>query len=413
MLPTTNTQINIRLPLSFIIFSLFSFLAAVIILTFQTDAIIQNTWRIPAIWMAAHLFIIGWALMIAMGVMYQLVPVVFLTSIWSEKLGFIQFGVTAIGITIFSITLGLFPKYALVGGLLTFIGILLFFIQMGITIRRQVSKNIITLFVGSALFYLFLTICIGIVLAWNLFDGFLGSSFSAFLKTHILFGISGWFTLLIIGFSYKLVPMFSLSHGFSMSLSPFVYITYNIGLALQVSSFFLENHFLFQLSILFLTIGFAIFTWHMKLILTKRIKKRLDRPFQFAILAIGIGLGIHVSVFIFSFFENFSTIFSNLIILFLIGWILFSIIGYLLKIVPFLWWTFKYSESVGKSDVPNLKEMISDRGSNLLFALLIASLIGFCLSFIFTYTLFLWLGLALILLTAILFIFNIIYILKR
>jgi hypothetical protein len=39
--------------------------------------------------------------MVAMGSIYQLVPVAFLTKIWNEKFGFIQFFVTALGIAAF------------------------------------------------------------------------------------------------------------------------------------------------------------------------------------------------------------------------------------------------------------------------------------------------------------------------
>ncbi|KPC97775.1 hypothetical protein LR69_03976 [Geobacillus sp. BCO2] len=50
--------------------------------------------------------------MTAMGAMYQLVPVAFLTPIWSERLGFWQFAVTAVGIVAFAVSLAAAPKRA-------------------------------------------------------------------------------------------------------------------------------------------------------------------------------------------------------------------------------------------------------------------------------------------------------------
>src|SRR5690606_37726380 len=100
--PSTSNETNIKLPFSFIIFSMIALIGSQALLLFHGDFIINGRFRVPAIWSAAHLFILGWALMVAMGAMYQLVPVAFLTPIWNEKFGFIQFGVTALGILIFA-----------------------------------------------------------------------------------------------------------------------------------------------------------------------------------------------------------------------------------------------------------------------------------------------------------------------
>ncbi|HBI04317.1 MAG TPA: hypothetical protein DDY49_09850, partial [Paenibacillaceae bacterium] len=45
--------------------------------------------------------------------------------------------------------------------------------------------------------------------------------------------------------------------------------------------------------------------------------------------------------------------------LYLLTWIGFSLFGYLYKIVPFLWWTYKYSNEIGKKTVPSLKDMMN------------------------------------------------------
>src|SRR5699024_9622618 len=65
-----------------------------------------------------------------------------------------------------------------------------------------------------------------------------------------------------------------------------------------------------------------------------------------------------------------------LIFLYVTGWIIFSILGYLYKIVPFLWWTHKYSERIGKEKVPMLKDMIHEKWAVRLYILFIAGTIG-------------------------------------
>ncbi len=67
---------------------------------------------------------------------------------------------------------------------------------------------------------------------------------------------------------------------------------------------------------------------------------------------------------------------SWVVFFYIMGWVIASILGYLYKIIPFLWWTYKYSERIGKEKVPTLKEMINEKASVILFTLFIISIIG-------------------------------------
>jgi hypothetical protein len=370
MIPKTKgMETNIKLPFSFIFFSLVSLVISQILLVIDYETVSNGVFRIPGIWSAAHLFVLGWAVMVAMGAMYQLVPVAFLTPIWSEKLGFVQFVVTAGGILSFALALYYTPHHALIPGLITLLGILMFIFQMGMTLKKQAQPNLLTLFVGTALVCLLLTILLGILMVLMMKVGSGGFEYVSFLKSHILLGIAGWFSLLIFGFSYKMVPMFSLSHGYPMGLAKFIYIIYVAGLLVTVAGFIFTNRIILQVGFFLLFLGFFLFVRHMLIILKKRVKKKLDRPFQFALLAIGFGLILHFLALVFSFFQSFEKFAGPLVFMYLLTWIGFSILGYLYKIVPFLWWTYKYSEAIGKDKVPTLKDMINQRLAVPLFLL--------------------------------------------
>lgn len=379
----TTNETNIKLPLSFIIFSLISFAASQVILLFAGEPMIDGVFRIPSLWAAAHLLVLGWALMVAMGAMYQLVPVAFLTPIWNERFGFIQFWISAIGVTGLALTLYFQPRLSMYTGGIAVLGILLFLFQMYMTIKKQPEKNIFTLFVGSALACLLLTIALGVLLTINIGIGIRGLNHLFILKSHIVLGITGWFTLLIFGFSYKMVPMFSLAHGFSMILSKAVYIVYGVGLLTTITSFYFTDSFLFQIGLFGLFLGFTLFSYHIFLIIKVRLKKKLDKPFIFSLLAIGTGEIIHLAGLILSFFPSQYDYFGILIYLYIFGWIVFSIVGYLYKIVPFLWWTHRYSKEIGKKDVPTLKEMINDKVSIPLFLLFGIGIVGNTVAMIF------------------------------
>ncbi|WP_226376957.1 hypothetical protein [Oceanobacillus halotolerans] len=375
-MPQMKTETNIKLPFSFILYGLVALVLSQVILFISNDALVAGQFRIPDIWMGAHFLLLGWAVMIVMGAMYQLVPVAFLTPIWNETFGFIQFGVTAVGITAFSILLGFKPDSAIYGGMLAILGVLMFLFQMLKTILSQQTKNTMTYFVVGALVSFFITIGFGFLLAWNLAYGGIASH-NTILYSHIVMGVAGWFTLLIFGFSYKLVPMFSLSHGFSMKFAKPAFFSYIAGLLVLISGFWLVASFIQTIGWLVLLVGFSLFVLDIKEILTKRLKKKLDKPFTFALLAIANGLVIHVLAFLLSLFNNANAkLWSWLIFLYVMTWIIFSILGYLNKIVPFLWWTHKYSDKVGKTKVPMLKEMINEKLSVTIFVLFVISVVG-------------------------------------
>lgn len=376
MLPQNmGSETNIKLPFSFIFFSIIALVISQILLLMNGNLLVTGSFRIPPIWASAHLLVLGWALMVAMGAMYQLVPVAFLTKIWNEKLGFIQFFITAIGIATFAWTLYVSPLKAIIPGSLTLLGILLFLFQMFMTLRKQAQPNILTAFVGTALFCLLLTITLGITMIYCLKTGSGAGYYQAIFKSHLLMGVTGWFTLLIFGFSYKMVPMFSLSHGFPMAHARYVYGVYVSGLIVSLISFFTGASFLLKIGLFLLLAGFSLFSWHISIILKKRLKKKLDHPFSFGLAAIGFGNIIHLTAFIFVWFNGFNTIIGPLIYTYLLLWIVLSISGYLYKIVPFLWWTYKYSKEIGKHSVPTLKQMMNERIVLPLFSMFIFSVV--------------------------------------
>ncbi|WML47742.1 hypothetical protein RCG23_20725 [Neobacillus sp. PS3-34] len=372
MLPQKlGNETNIKLPFSFILFSQAALILSQFILLFNGGLMAEGVFRIPAVWSAAHLFILGWALMGAMGAMYQLVPVAFLTPIWSEKFGCIQYAFTSLGISLFAAALFYAPHKALIPGVLTIIGIGMFVFQMVMTLKSQAKPNILTLFVGTALLCLLFTISLGLILVYSLKTGFMSCDYQALFKSHLLLGLAGWFTLLIFGFSYKMVPMFSLSHGFSMKHAKYVFMFYSAGIAITLISFFTANTSEAKVGFAFLFTGFLLFAWHVAAILKKRLKKKLDKPFSVAILAIGFGAAIHLAAFLCLWSSNPGELLGPIIYVYIFLWIALSILGYLYKIIPFLWWTHKYSKEIGKRAVPSLKEMMNEKTAIPLFSIFV------------------------------------------
>lgn len=408
-----KTDTNVKLPLSFILYGLFAFVAAQFILFFNSKDLLTGLFRIPKIWMSAHFFMLGFAVMTAMGAMYQLVPVVFLTPIWNQAFGFLQFFLTAIGITVFAFLLGYKTNIAVYGGLLTVIGILMFLFQMGKTISLQKTKTPVKKFIVTALFFFFCTIAAGFWLAWNLaFGGH--ANHMDILYSHMTFGLAGWFTLLIFGFSYKLVPMFSLSHGFSEQWAKPAFITYLSGMIVTIISYWVHLNNLVTLGFFLLFLGFLLFVLDMREIVIKRMKKKLDAPFCFSLMAIINGLIVHFFILMIVLFNLHSEqLWAWTIYLYMTTWIFFSILGYLYKIIPFLWWTHKYSERVGKEEVPQLKEMLNEKLGFVLYRMLAINVLGIIVSVSFQLAIGFFIFTGLMALTTLVYAVSIVFILTK
>src|SRR5699024_1906866 len=108
------------------------------------------------------------------------------------------------------------------------------------------------------------------------YASFLNHEFILF--THMLLGISGWFTLLIFGISYKLVPMFSLSHGYSEKLTKYVFLSYIAGLVVFIIGIWNYHHWLQVFGLFLLFMGFLLFRLHIREMMKKRMKRKLDIP---------------------------------------------------------------------------------------------------------------------------------------
>lgn len=408
-----KSETNIKIPLTYIILGTLAFSIAQIILFIHSTNLLIGNFRVPEIWMGAHVLVLGFAMLVVMGAMYQLVPVVFLTKIWRESFSYIQMTITIVGVILFSILIGINPSNAIIGGLLVVIGFTLFIIQMLVTIFQ--SKNITIMFgyIVTALCCLFITILLGLLLSYSFAIG--GLSFhEPLFYSHIIVGLIGFFTFLIFGFSLKLVPMFSLSHDFTFSYAKWAYCLYSIGLLTLIYSVWIDRSILTIVGFCLLAAGFTFFTMNIYKIYKKRLKRKLDTSFFFTLIALVNGNILHIVALICSIsMVSDRKIWSLLIFLYIYCWIIFSIIGYLYKIVPFLWWTYSYSMKIGKEKVPTLKEMINERVGKILFVSFFCSICLFVLSYLIGNQFILIISQVILTITTIVYTLSILHVLQK
>lgn len=372
----------------------------------------------PKILAITHLLTLGWISMTIFGAMFQLVPVVLETKLFSEKLADIQFWVFLLGVIglvtgFWNFDTGLHLNAS---AILLNIAILIFAINMIGTFIHVKKWNVTGWYLIAALIYLIITAIAGFLLSYNLWHPYITINHLQYLKLHAEVAVIGWVTMVVMGVAYKLIPMFTLSHGYSMKSSKWAFWLINIGLVGINTFFHFKNNVIeILVSTLFIAAGIAFFLFQVYLIYKNRLRKKRDIGIKYSVFSFYM-LGI-VTLFglIFSFTDlsgipNIYLIFGYLVFY---GYLSMLIVGQMYKIVPFLAWYHKYSSKVGLEPVPMLKDMFNEKYALTSYYLMTTAIITTTASFIFNSQIALLFSFGLMFLGSLIFTFNIVTILRK
>jgi hypothetical protein len=383
---------SIKLPLTFIVTGVLSLFAGVGILV-TVPSILASYHYNQHVIAVTHLFVLGWICTVVMGAMYQLVPVALETKLHSEKLGWCQFGLHVIG---FAGMIWMFEAWNMkqVGhfGCVLALGGVCFVYNIGRTLWRVPKWNVTATAVTAALVWISLAMVAGLCIAagkcvyssdleggtsqagivQGLVHGLRGvalfmSHFNAIsaMHAHAHLGAVGCFTMLIVGVSYKLIPMFTLSEIQSRRRAGLSVALLNISLVGAFITILAQHPLRLTFSISGAT-ALGIYAWELRAILRARKRRALDWGVRYFLTAVAILLCVSLLGAVLSWPGLPLNVFTGQLenvygFLGLLGAISFAIIGMLYKIVPFLVWFGRYSTEVGRQKVPSLSEMYSAR----------------------------------------------------
>jgi hypothetical protein len=355
---------SIASPLAFMATGLVALVSVATWLTVQPEILATYHYSPNAV-AITHLFVLGWLCSIVMGAMYQLVPVALETKLYSERLVLPQWLLHVAGLTGMVLAFHAW-NMKLVGyfGSIFAAGICLFIYNIVRTLLRIPKWNVVALSVASALAWVLLTITAGLLIAaaktghanFMLHFDPLGA-----MHAHAHLGVIGFFTMLIVGVSYKLIPMFTLSEIQKNSRATVSIMLLNIGLAGSLFSILLQS-VLKPVFALVVIVALAIYGWEIIAILRARKRRTLDWGVRYFLTAIGLLVSLSVLALVLSWprlpLNPFTGQLENIYGFFgLIGVVSFAVIGMLYKIIPFLVWFGAYSKHIGKAQVPALAEM--------------------------------------------------------
>jgi hypothetical protein len=367
----------------------------------------------PKILSITHIATLGFITMIIFGAMFQLVPVVLEVKLFSRFLAEIQFWIYTIGV------IGLVYKFWYFGSELSFTlpaiflnaAMFIFAFNIIALMIKVKNWNITGTFLAAAIFWLLVTAVAGILLAVNLDHPYIKINHLQYLKLHANVAFIGWVTMVIMGVSFKLIPMFTLSHGYELNFAKWAFALINFGLfGINWIMHYADKgiyNLIFGISI---TFGLILFLNQIYIIFKKRVRKKLDIGLKFSAVSFSM-LGMSTLLgFSFLFFEyenitNLTLVYGFMII---VAYISTLIVGQMYKIVPFLVWYHKYSSKVGIEKVPMLKDMFSENLAELNLYIMLVGIIISVFSFLSEINLLLLLGFVLLFISSVIFSFNMI-----
>jgi hypothetical protein len=335
-----------------------------------------------------HLFVLGWIGSIVMGAMYQLVPVALESQLHSQRLASWQWAFHVVG---FAGMAWMFAQWNLkqVGhfGCLFAIGGGLFVYNLARTLGRARKWNATAAAMASALVWLAVAIVAGLSIATGkcsyetaaggaltggllhglrVVGGFM-AQFDAIsaMHAHAHLGVIGCFTMLIVGVSYKLIPMFALSEVQSARRAAWSVALLNLGLAGSFITVLLRSPWKVGCALLIVA-SLALYGWEVIAILRARNRRSLDWGMRYFLTALAWLAPLSALALLLSWpglpLNPLTGQLENLYgFVGLLGVISFAIIGMLYKIIPFLIWLACYSPHVGRQTIPALADLYSAR----------------------------------------------------
>lgn len=394
----------------FFVFSAISWLVGVVFIAVNPNAVLNAAYFNETMLTITHILVLGFVTSVIFGALFQLLPVIFLQKIYSEKINKSVFYLLLIG------TVGLcFSFYLGSNGVgLTFFGsllnlaVILFIINVWKTIGKSQENRVPKLFIKTSAVWLSLTAVAGLLLSINFLTPFLPFAHLELLKVHAHFGIIGWFIFLIIGVTSVLIPMFLLVHNLDKRPLNFAYFFLLISLVLGGISKLTGLPVLIYISYGLGVIGFIYYLNFMYVVYKSRIRRKLDFGLKKTMIAFPtLFVVMLASVLFIAGIKTDFNLSAFYIIVLIVGFIATLILGQFYKTLPFIVWLEIYKPFVGKEKTLLPKDLYNYTILKYQYYSHVSGFILFFGSLLLQLISLFYIGIGLLLVGAILFLINV------
>jgi len=346
----------------FILGSFFYLIASFFIFSFSVENL---SFLDPKVLGFVHLFLLGFIMMTIFGAMAQLVPVVLEVGHFGVELFYAIWPLLLIGSVLMVFGFLFSPALLPYGGVIVLIAMMIFVMEIFLTIFK-VEK--LTLVMSSVLIsntFLFFGIIFGLLMALG-YAGTIDVNIGSLLHGHVYLVVGGYIMITIMGLSIVLVPMFTLSHSFSMKPLEISISLMSLGVVLVVIASLFEILFLEYIAYAISMVSLFFYFYIIYIIYKTRPRKENDVyaiSLFFSYISMLVAIAITVIYFVTG--DEKFVLASGWLLFY--GFFAFLITGHIYKIIPFLVWFERFSPLVGKQKVPMLADMVPYKSSQAQF----------------------------------------------
>lgn len=394
--------------LPFYIYAALAFLAGTVLLALSGTAFFAHYFH-PNTLAVTHTMALGWGTMIILGASHQLVPVLIEGTLYSNRLAYVSFCLAALGIPLLVYAFYVFDMGwpARAGGILINAAILVYLINLFLSVSKSKHENVHVVFVFTAAIWLLFTTVLGLLLVYNFSTPIFSKDSLRYLPLHAHLGIAGWFLLLIIGVASRLIPMFLISKYENTKLLWCIYGLINAGLLLFTALFLFFPATAFHLAPLSLVIiALLLFGYYIYQSYRTRIRHKVDRPMQVSLLSVWMTVLPLLLLLIILVNNNQQLVLTYGFTIFF-GWITAIILGMTFKTLPFIIWNKVYHNRAGLGKTPDPKDLFNHKLFDMMAVAYIAGFVLFGSGILLSSPVILKLAALLLLVTAICYNLNV------
>jgi len=363
----------------FILGSFFYFFSSLYLFFLDTTTL---SFSEPQVLAFVHLFLLGFVMMIIFGAMAQLVPVVLEVGHFGVELFYAIWPLLLVGSTLMVFGFLYSPALLPYGGVIVLIAMMIFVGEIFLTMFKVKKFTLVMKSVFISNSFLFFGIIFGLLMALS-YAGTLSLDISALLQAHIYAVIGGYIVITIMGLSIVLVPMFTLSHSFSLKPLEIAMSVMSIAIVLAIIASFFHIHWLANIAYL-LVMGALISYFYLIYIIYKTRPRKENDVYALSLMFSYSSMIISLIIGLCYFFCDKENFLLASMWLFFFGFFGFLITGHIYKIIPFLVWFEKFSPLVGKQKVPMLADMVPFKSSQAQFIFCAIGVILVTLAILFT-----------------------------
>ncbi|HWI64154.1 MAG TPA: hypothetical protein VNT75_20135 [Symbiobacteriaceae bacterium] len=344
-------------PLRFFLAGLLSLAFLLVVAIYKAPLLALDYLHNIATLAVTHLMTLGLGGLVVMGALYQMAPVLLYSQLYSERMADIHLAIHATGLTLMVTGFLQFETILIAtGGGFILTGAVLFLINLGITFRRAERWNWHGAFMPVAVLAYISTLTWGFVLALNQRYNLFGEIEGRALNGHLTLGFLGWFSLMIVSAGLKLLPMFAPAKF----LPPRVVIatagSLATGVVAMLAGFWVGRPLVVG-GMLLAAAGLLAYAGLTAYIYLHRRSGPLDFSVRFALTAaaclIPPVLGLPWASREWQ---------AALVFLFALGFVGGTILGMLLRIIPFMIWLHRFRNRTHKLEkIPFLHELFQPR----------------------------------------------------